>query len=343
MSTKTSKVLHIIAFILIFLTMAFVIVGWLMFRPELINLVSSSPELSRMQPVPWENIIEVGFVLLLALIWLIVLLAKPGRGATITMTIIISLLLAAYYAVGGAYLQVFFMSDIASEGAMAIAAYSSLKTSMTICTHFALVPGITLMLLSLGGACGKNFKKTAEVRSEEQPDYDRYRQPVQQPDYGRAPQPVQQGYGRQDYGQQPQYGAVNRPEAAYGAQQYARPQWQQPNTGYAPRTEPVSQNTGYIPRVEPVNQNTGYIPKVEPVSQNTGYIPKVEPVTQNTGYSPADETLSNTGTLPRMDEYADYAQQIPEPKPAAQPEQPVIYPWQLQAGAPEADKQENNE
>ena len=309
MSTKTSKVLHIIAFILIFLAAAFVIVGWLFLKDVLMSLMSASADLLKVDLVPWENIIEVGFVLFLALIWLIVLLAKPGRGATIAFTIIITVLLIAYYAVGYAFLNAYFNQEAAYDGAIALASYSTFKSVLSICSRFALAPGVVLMLLSMGGACGKSFKETARKAAPQQP--------VQQ--YGgQWQQPVQR----------PAAGAAAMGAAAYGSMQarpaqQAAPQWQ---------NQSAMQNTGYIPNMQPVNQNTGYIPKTEPASQNTGYIP------------PVNEAFA-TGTLPKLDEYAEELPQTAEAAAAqAVPDpEPVIYPWQKQAGAPKAEDLGNNE
>ena len=277
MSTKTAKVLHVIAFILIVLTMAFVLLGWLVFKDKLMLLVGGSVEMMNVDVVPLGAIIEVGFVLLLAVIWLLVLLAKPGRGATIAMTIILAVLLIGYFAVGKAFLNAWLQQRVAAEGAMNLAAYSQFNYVLTTIMNFAFVPGVILMILSLGSACGKNFKPDVEPEQEpERPVYTQRPAQAAQQNYAGRPQYSQSGYGQQNYGQQP------------------KPQ----NAGYAPKQDAVTQNTGYIPKVE-VPQNTGYIPKVE-VPQNTGYIPKVD-AAQKTGVippvKPAQESAGTAGQV----------------------------------------------
>lgn len=282
MSTKTGKVLHVIAFILIVLTMAFVLLGWLVFKDKLMLLVGGSVEMMSVDVVPLGAIIEVGFILLLALIWLLVLLAKPGRGATIAMTIILAVLLIGYFAVGKAFLNAWLQQRVAAEGAMNLAAYSQFNYVLTTIMNFAFVPGVILMILSLGSACGKNFKPEEEPEQEpERPVYTQRPAQAAQQNYAGRPQYSQSGYGQQNYGQQ-NYGQQPKPQ----------------NAGYAPKQDAVTQNTGYIPKVD-VPQNTGYIPKVE-VPQNTGYIPKVD-AAQNTGVippvKPAQESAGTAGQV----------------------------------------------
>ena len=261
MSTKTAKVLHVIAFILILLTMAFVLVGWLAFKEQLIGLASIPSEYTQTEFVPWGLIIEVGFVLLLALIWLLVLLGKPGRGASIAVTIILSILMIGYFAVGKAYLNVWLTQKSAEQGPGSLAAISAFNSVASTLANFAFVPGLFLMVLSLGSACGKNFKPAKEEEPAET-----VQEPVRQT-YGNRPnvQPAQQTYS-----QRPQYG-----QQSYGQ-------------------NPAMQNTGYIPKVDAM-QNTGYMPKVDAM-QNTGYIPKVDAM-QNTGYIPKADLAQNTAAV----------------------------------------------
>ncbi|MBO4288695.1 MAG: hypothetical protein J5865_01170 [Lachnospiraceae bacterium] len=328
MSTKTAKVLHVIAFILIVLTMAFVLVGWLAFKNELMTLVQSTEEYMQAEFTPWMLIIEVGFVLLLALIWLIVLLNRPGRGGTIAMTIIMSILLIGFYAVGKPFLNVWLQQKAAESGVYSLAALSQFNYAAGTIANFAFIPGLFLMVLSLGSACGKNFKKQAEEQPAVQPEQE-------QPAY-------EQRTGAQQYGQQP---GMQRPQ--YGQQGARQPQYQQPNyqqgygqrpqmqnTGYIPKLDAM-QNTGYIPKVDAA-QNTGYIPKVDAM-QNTGYIPKVD-APQNTGYIPKVEPVQQSmGTLPPVDAQAHKTGAIPPvsfSKPTQTPSSPIIYPWMKAAGAP---------
>lgn len=233
MSTKTAKVLQVIAFILILLTMAFVLVGWLFFKNELMSMVQASPEIMGVEVTPWALIIEVAFVLLLALIWLLVLLNNPGRGTTIAMTVIMSILLIGYFAVGRAFLNVWTQQRAGDP--MSVAALSTFLYAERTLAYFAFVPGLFFMVLSLGSACGKNYK---EQEGEE---------PVQEVQQPYVQRPYEQ---RPPYGQQPAY-----PQQGYGQQPVMQ------NTGYIPKVE-VPQNTGYIPKVE-MPQNTGYVPKVE--------------------------------------------------------------------------------
>ena len=331
MSTKTSKTLHIFAFILILLTMVFVLVGWLFLKEWVIGLMSGVPEYQTADIVPWENIIEAGFVLFIALIWLIILLTRPGRGATITWTIILSVLLIAYYAFGIHYLATFFIGRMTMEGGN-YAAYSIFKSAMTILSHFGLVPGGVLMLLSMGGACGKSFKETHAA----EPEPAEMRRPEARP----APAQPQYGYGQQAAPQQmPTFSAG----AGYRPQENQWQTYQQPsamqNTGYIPKMEAFGQDTGYIPKADTFTQDTGYIPKVEAPMQNTGYIPNVEPsVPDVDDLYEIENPVQNFEQMPLAQEQTPAAEQ---PKPASQ----IIYPWQKAAGAPkeQAEPEEKTE
>ncbi len=274
MSTKTAKVLHVIAFILILLTMIFMVVGWLLFKNELLSLVHASPELLEAEAAPWALIIEVGFVLVLALIWLLVLLNRPGRGTTIAMTVILSILLIGYFAVGRPFLNVWDQQRAAATGPVSLAALAQLKYVLSTIGNFAFVPGVFFMILSLGSACGKNFKEQAEEEPEQE---------VQQP-YVQRPNVQQPGMQRPPYGQQPAY-----PQQGYGQQ----PMMQ--NTGYIPKVDAM-QNTGYVPKVDAM-QNTGYVPKVDAM-QNTGFVPKAEAPVQNVETVPAKPAQAETAAAP---------------------------------------------
>ena len=289
-----------IAFILILLTMAFVLAGWLALKEQLLALVQAPSEYLQVEFTPWMMIIEVGFVLLLALIWLLVLLSKPGRGTTIAMTVILSILLIGYFAVGKPFLNVWLQQKVAAEGMYNLAALSMYNYGAGTLANFAFIPGLFLMVLSLGCACGKNFK-TQTQETEEQSVQESYGQrPVEQPNVQR-PQ-----YG-QPNGQRPQFGQPGPQMQQYGQGYGQKPQMQ--NTGYAPRTEAM-QNTGYIPKVD-VPQNTGYIPKVD-APQETGTLP------------PIDSLAHKTGAIPPV-EFS---------KPTQTPSSPILYPWMKAYGAP---------
>ena len=296
MSTKTAKVLHVIAFILILLTMAFVLVSFLMFKTELLNLVHAPQELLDVSFTPWGLIIEVGFILLLALIWLLVLMNRPGRGATISMTVIMAILLIGYFAVGKPFLNVWLQQKAAAEGVYSLSALSQFNYVASTIANFAFVPGLVLMVLSLGSACGKNFK----LQEEE------------------VPEPVQQPYVQRPVNQPVQQTGMQRP-------QYSQPQSYQQNYGQ----KPAMQNTGYIPKVDAM-QNTGYIPKTDLPSQNTGYIPKVDMPSQNTGYipkveAPSQNTVSTAPAAPvKTEETPAPAVIYPWMKAAGAPAKPVV-------------------
>jgi Predicted membrane protein len=307
MSTKTAKVLQVIAFILILLSTAFVVVGWLVFKDELMALVNAPAEYAQAEFTPWLLFIETGFMLLLALIWLLVLLSKPGRGTTIAMTVILSILLIGYFAVGKPFLNVWLQQKAAEAGVYNLAALSTYHYGASTLANFALIPGVFLMVLSLGSACGKNFK-TQTQETEEQSVQESYGQrPVEQPNVQR-PQ-----YG-QPNGQRPQFGQPGPQMQQYGQGYGQKPQMQ--NTGYAPRTETM-QNTGYLPKVD-VPQNTGYIPKVD-VPQETGTLP------------PIDSLAHKTGAIPPV-EFS---------KPTQTPSSPILYPWMKAYGAPKEEAAES--
>ena len=307
MSTKTAKVLHVIAFILILLTMAFVLVGWLFFKEQLMMLVQAPEEFFSVEFTPWVLIIEVAFVLLLALIWLLVLVNNPGRGATIAMTVIMAILLIGYFAVGKPFLNIWAQQMAAQNGATALAALSQFNYAAGTIANFAFVPGVILMILSLGSACGKNFKTAEEEETVQEP----------------ARQPYSQRPAAQTYAQRPQYSG----QQGYGQQGYSQ--------------KPVSQNTGYIPPVSMPSQNTGYIPPVTAPSQNTGYIPPVTAPSQNTGYIPTVD-IPETDTVSEMEEEIPAMETLPPVATAASNERdaaPVIYPWMKAAGAPKEQEE----
>ncbi len=158
MSTKAAKILHFIAFGLIVMSFAMVFITWLVLREDLLALGSSSPAVMQAKFVPWELIIQSLFTLILAAVWFVILLNRPDRSTTIAMAIVIPTLLAGYYALLKFVLSVTFTAVNSRMGANTLAALAAFNSLAGVLTGAFLVPGTVLMLLSLGGACGRDFK-----------------------------------------------------------------------------------------------------------------------------------------------------------------------------------------
>ena len=123
------------------------------------RLYGVSEEIASVHTVPWSSIIPALFWLILAGVILLVLLKRPRRGGTITLTIVSAVLFAVFGVVIFPALSLAVTQAVAQRGGPdAIASSSALSNAMGLVIPFLSTPALILSLLALGGACGKDFR-----------------------------------------------------------------------------------------------------------------------------------------------------------------------------------------
>lgn len=122
-------------------------------------LYHTDPEVAAIHTVPWTAIVLALIWLILAGVILLVLMKRPGRGATIALTIVSALLYAFVGVVVSLVLNLFVTRGMAMKGTLELASSSVLSSAINAVMAFLSTPALILSLLALGGACGKSFRE----------------------------------------------------------------------------------------------------------------------------------------------------------------------------------------
>lgn len=126
------------------------------------RLYGVGEEVAVFRTVPWPAIVQALLWLILAVVVLLVLLKRPGRGGTIVLTVVTALLCGFFSVVFFPALSVVFTRAATGQGGtQAIASSAALSNAMNLVLPFLSTPATILSLLALGGACGKDFRSEA--------------------------------------------------------------------------------------------------------------------------------------------------------------------------------------
>ena len=159
MKQRTCIVLSTLAFGLRALALIAVLAMTVLQEPVK-RLYNTDPEVAGIHTVPWSAIIPALFWLILAGVILLVLLKRPRRGGTITLTIVSAVLFAVFGVVIFPALSLAVTQAVAQRGGPdAIASSAALASALSLVTPFLSTPASILSLLALGGACGKSFRE----------------------------------------------------------------------------------------------------------------------------------------------------------------------------------------
>ena len=157
MSLKAAKTLQIIAFILFAFALLLSVVS--IFAQNLIKSIYSSPaDTYDVTVIPYQSIIYCFMRTLFALIYLLIICGHPTRKGTIAITIVMAILFIVFNTVISPVVSVIITGLMANYGTMMYAAYSVVSTGVSFITGLFTAPATILMFLSLGGACGKDYR-----------------------------------------------------------------------------------------------------------------------------------------------------------------------------------------
>ncbi len=107
---------------------------------------------------PYGSIIGCFAHTLLALIWLLLLIKGLSRGGSIAAVIVLSILLILYQTAISPVAGIFITRSVNVRGIDALASYNAVSSFTSKLTMPFSTTGNLLMLLSLGGACGRDTR-----------------------------------------------------------------------------------------------------------------------------------------------------------------------------------------
>ena len=158
MSTKTSKILQLIAFIL-FAVALLVSIASIFAQVPIKRLYSSSEEILAIRSVPFASIAAAVIHVVLALIFMLVIFGKPSRGAVKALGIVMAALFVLFDALIIPLIGMGITGLVARRGATALSSYSVLSSGVSFVTSILSVPATILMFLSIGALFGKDPAK----------------------------------------------------------------------------------------------------------------------------------------------------------------------------------------
>ena len=163
MKPKTCIVLSVLAVVLRVLALIAVL-AVTVFQEPIKRMYNPDPEILAIHSVPWSQLVQALFWLILAGIVLLVLLKRPGKGGTIALTIVMAVIYAFFSVVVFFTLNMQVTQAISIKGAKELASNAALSNALSIGTPLFSTPASILSLLALGGTCWKDFRvqNTAE-------------------------------------------------------------------------------------------------------------------------------------------------------------------------------------
>ena len=161
MKPKTCIVLSAVALVLRALALLAVLLMTAL-QDSVKRLWGVGEEALAVRTVPWTSIVQTLIWLILAVVVLLVLLKRPGRGGAIVLTLVTALLWGFFSVVFFPVLSFVFTRVTAGQGGtQAIASASVLSSALSLALPILSTPASILSLLALGGACGKDFRSEA--------------------------------------------------------------------------------------------------------------------------------------------------------------------------------------
>jgi len=161
MSTKASRILQVIAFALFALALLFSIAA-IFAQTPIKSLYGTSPEIMEIRSVPFAAIAAAVIHVVLALIYMLVVLGRPSRGAVKAVGIIMAILFVVFDAAIIPLIGMLATRLVSARGAYALASYSALSAGVSAITNILCVPATILMFLSIGALFGKDRSKEPE-------------------------------------------------------------------------------------------------------------------------------------------------------------------------------------
>ena len=158
MSTKTSKILQLIAFIL-FAVALLVSIASIFAQVPIKRLYGAGGEILAIRSVPFASIAAAIIHVVLALIFMLVIFGKPSRGAVKALGIVMAVLFVLFDALIIPLIGMGITGLVARRGAAAISSYSVLSSGVSFLTSILSVPATILMFLSIGALFGKDPAK----------------------------------------------------------------------------------------------------------------------------------------------------------------------------------------
>ncbi len=158
MSLKTAKTLQIIAFALFAFALLLSVVS--IFAQNLFKSLFGAPsDAYDIRVIPYQPILYCFVRTVLALIYLLIICGHPTRKGTIAITIVMTILFVLLDTVISPVVgtTITFLTGN-SGGALSLAATNAVVNGVQLITRFFTIPAALLMFLSLGGACGKDYR-----------------------------------------------------------------------------------------------------------------------------------------------------------------------------------------
>ena len=161
MSTKASKILQVIAFALFALALL-VCIASIFAQTPIKKLYSASPEIMAVRSVPFAAIAAAVIHVVLALIFMLVVLGRPSKGAVKAVGIIMAVLFVIFDAAVIPLIGMFVTGLVGRHGSAALASYSTLSSGVSAITNILCVPATILMFISIGALFGKDPSREPE-------------------------------------------------------------------------------------------------------------------------------------------------------------------------------------
>ena len=165
MSTKASKILQLIAFILFALALV-VSVASIFAQVPIKRLYGAGGEVLAIRSVPFAAIAAALIHVVLALIYMLVVFGKPSRGATKAVGIVMAVLFVLFDAIVIPVIGMGITAAVARRGTAFLSSYSALSSGVSSIMNILTVPATILMFLSVGALFGRDPAKEEEQRQE---------------------------------------------------------------------------------------------------------------------------------------------------------------------------------
>ena len=117
-----------------------------------------SSEMLSVRAVPYASIISCLIYALLAAVCFLLFLKNPTRQARIIITVVLAILFVLLDTIILRFVSVPFIQHYAKHEIADVAAYNYLESGVGLLASLFTVPAKILLFLSLGGACGKDYR-----------------------------------------------------------------------------------------------------------------------------------------------------------------------------------------
>ena len=116
---------------------------------------------TRIRTVPWNSIVQVLIWLIFTGVVLLILRRRPDRNGTIILTVAAAILCAVLGGTLSLVLDNLYLRALSMKGTAELASASALARILSRVLAELNAPALILLLLALGGTCGRDFRTEA--------------------------------------------------------------------------------------------------------------------------------------------------------------------------------------